>query len=145
MSGVTVQVKGKESRIDVVVLADIISPLVVGHIIERNDSSMDTRDRPFRRYSTAYYNLLLAEGESTVVDHRRKSNLMSSVRETERRRIGRDTMRVRWGVSPSMTVIAVKLQSMRRWFGVSPKGDAAIGRAIVRAKNRALKQLGLGL
>jgi hypothetical protein len=145
--------------VDTVAIAELLAALVIGHIRERCEAGLDIRDKPFAPYSESYRRTLQKLGRSTSpVDMLLSGGMLGSVKVVERDDngvvigLGTGTSRVvrpqtkqrrrqsKLGRGPAHNLLGQWHQNgdgdlpSREWFGVSPRGDSAIRRQMVKRK-----------
>jgi hypothetical protein len=148
--------------VDTAAIAELLAALVIGHIRERCEAGLDIHDKPFAKYSDSYQRTLQKLGRSTSpVDMLLSGGMLGSVKVVERDDngvvigLGTGTSRVvrpppqkrrrqkkakKLGRSPAHNLLGQWHQDgagdnpAREWFGVSPRGDAAIRRQMVKRK-----------
>jgi hypothetical protein len=145
MSNVTIKISN-EVVFDANDAADVMSPAIVGDIINRMDDGIGLDDGKMRDYSKSYKRKLERMGEDTKVDHRVTGLMLSQVKEIDRSVDARDENGVPTRVTMTFGVdgggnrnnIAAFLQALRPWFGLSRKGQDRVAEALTgeRAPSR---------
>ena len=134
---ITVEVENPQT-FDAELLADIVSAATIGDILQRLDEGIGADDEAMKPYSDGYAAKLKREGRSTTVDLTYTGLMKSQIRELSRETLNASSdgvalaVRITFGVggAGNRNNIAAYNQNIRRWFGLSPKGEKRVGAAI---------------